>query len=479
MRKLQFSQKLQSFAHGLLCAGLAMLTGCGAGSLAASSTSPQSPASATTSTQLRIGDSPAAKVFSFEITLGSSITFTPANVGAPSVVTLNANRLELSHTAAKLEPIAVSALRPGSYVSAEFSIQSPSVTYAKQLFMPNAVTLIDRFTGNDQTLHINFDPPLTIGSDALVLDLQIDTASSLVLDAGGSVVGTNFKPDSITFSAHPVGPSAAQQDVDGEIEDETGKVVELATGGFVLQTGQSGAQLRFTMDGSTKLPDALASPDLLNRIVKVGGFTRSTGELFASEVQLLGDQNASQLEGTIWQIGSFSNPSLVAMAAQDGIGPGVTVAQVGQDFLMDISALPNTLYMVDFGNCGMLRNDDPALVFDSAHLKAGQRVEVITAAQVNSAQAIAPLQVRLQQQAITGTVTNITPLPGGASAFDIVLPGDSYLKLLSGEARVHVIQEARTDNRFGLLTEGAPVRVRGALLWTGTQFTLVARRITP
>jgi hypothetical protein len=121
---------------------------------------------------------------------------------------------------------------------------------------------------------------------------------------------------------------------------------------------------------------------------------------------------------------------------------------------------------------------DPSLVFDSTHLKAGQRLEVITETGVSETQSILPQQVRLQQQAVSGTVTNIATMPGGLASFDLALPADSFLTLLSGASRVHVLQQPRTDNRFGALSEGAPVRVRGALLWTGTQFTMVARRIT-
>ncbi|HYX52132.1 MAG TPA: DUF5666 domain-containing protein [Candidatus Limnocylindrales bacterium] len=458
---------------------LAALPGCGSGTLQPAPAPPRQPSGATTAAQLRIGDAPADRVFSFEITLGSSITFNPADGGAPSVIMLNSNRLELSHTAAKLQPITLTALEPGTYSSADMIIQSPSITYAKQLFVPNPVTLIDRFSGNDQVLHVTFDPPIVIGSAPLLLNLDVDTADALIIDGGGSIIGTNFKPASISFGTHAVGPASSQQDNDGEIEGETGKIVQASSNSFVLQTGQSGAQLLFTVDSTTELPAGVSLQNLANQIVKIEGITRSNGTLFATEVELLGDQNASQLEGTIWQVGSFNNPALVAMAAQDGLGAGVTVSQLGQDFLIDISALPNSSYVVDFGNCGMGASLDPALVVDSAHLKAGQRVEVITESGVSPNQSVVPTQVRLQQQAISGNVANITPGSGGASNFDVILPADSYLTLLSGESRVHVIQEARTDNRFGALNDGVPIRVRGALLWTGTQFIMVARRITP
>ena len=87
-------------------------------------------------------------------------------------------------------------------------------------------------------------------------------------------------------------------------------------------------------------------------------------------------------------------------------------------------------------------------------------------------------QVRLQQQAISGTVSGFTALPGGASTFDLLLPADSYVTLLSGQTTVHVFEQTATDNRAGNVANGNTVRVRGPLFWTGTQFNVVARRIT-
>jgi hypothetical protein len=84
----------------------------------------------------------------------------------------------------------------------------------------------------------------------------------------------------------------------------------------------------------------------------------------------------------------------------------------------------------------------------------------------------------LQQQAISGTVSGFTALPGGGSSFDLLLPADSYVTLLSGQTVVHVLEQSETDNRAGSIANGNTVRVRGPLFWTGTQFNMVARRMT-
>jgi hypothetical protein len=52
------------------------------------------------------------------------------------------------------------------------------------------------------------------------------------------------------------------------------------------------------------------------------------------------------------------------------------------------------------------------------------------------------------------------------------------LTLLSGQTTVHVFAQPKTDIRRTNLTNGTTIRVRGPLFWTGTQFNMVARRIT-
>ena len=479
MKKLSLPRKMQTIAHSLVFC--TFLAGCGSGALQQKSSSAPPPATqSATVTQLRVGDAPADQVFSFEVTIANPISLIPVAGGAPSAIAVNMNRLELSRTAGKMQPLSVMPLKPGSYDAADITIQSPSLTYAKTLLTPAPVTLIDRVNGGDQTIRINFNPPLMVGNDPVVLNLDINLAAALVTDGTGNITGTNFTQSSFTFSVQPVGIQGRQQDVDGEFEDETGKVVAVSSSGFVLQTGQSGSRLPFTVDGTTTLPNGLRLADLQNRIVQIEGFTRSDGTLFAQQVEELGGQNASQVEGTITTVGSFNISSMLEFAVQDGTGAGFSSAQIGQDFLVDISSLPATAFATDYGDCDMSALASPAInfPFDSNHLKAGQRIEIITESGVNASQPIVPVQARLQQQAISGTVSGFSALPGGASSFDLLLPADSYLTLLSGQTTVHVFTQPKTDNRVANLANGSATRVRGPIFWTGTQFNMVARRLT-
>ena len=478
MKKLSLPRKMQTFAHSLLFCTL--LAGCGTVALHKQSISAPPQSQNMTVTQLRVGDAPADQVFSFEVTIGNPISLIPVGGGAPSTIAVNMNRLELSRTAGKMQALSVMPLKPGSYSAADITIQGPALTYAKTLLTPTPVTLIDRVNGADQTVHINFNPPLTVGNDPVVLNLDINLPAALVSDGAGNIRGVNFTESSFAFSVQPVGVQGRQQDDNGEFEDETGKVIEVSSSGFVLQTGQSGSRLPFVVDGATTLPSGVHLPDLLGRIVQIEGFTRSDGTLFAQQVEDLGDQNATVTEGTITTVGSFNVPTMLEFAAQDGAGSGFSNTQIGQDFLVDISSLPATAFATDYGDCDMSGLASPAInfPFDSTHLKAGQRIEIITQGGVSASQPIVPVQARLQQQAISGTVSNFAALPGGSSTFDLFLPDDSYLTLLSGQTSIHIFTQPKTDYRASNIANGSAIRVRGPLFWTGTQFNMVARRIT-
>jgi hypothetical protein len=59
---------------------------------------------------------------------------------------------------------------------------------------------------------------------------------------------------------------------------------------------------------------------------------------------------------------------------------------------------------------------------------------------------------------------------------DVNLAADSALAVISGQTVVHVTRVSSTDMRT-TVSNGANVRVRGLLFWTGTSWQMIARRI--
>src|SRR6516162_6894869 len=93
-----------------LVLGLMFAAGCGGGGMS-HMMSPQPPASVApagpTMTQIRVGDAAVDRVIAFEVTIASPIVLTPSGGGAKVNVPIPANRIELSHLSADMEPFVV------------------------------------------------------------------------------------------------------------------------------------------------------------------------------------------------------------------------------------------------------------------------------------------------------------------------------------------------------------------------------------
>jgi hypothetical protein len=458
---------------GILLATLVLLLaiiGCGGGS---SATPTQPPIAGKTTTQLRIGDAAVDRVISFEVTIASPMTFAISG-GGTAQVTLGSNRLEISHMSAKSEPLAVLSAPQGTYTGATLTISNPEI-----VFLDNASVAHTLEGSASQTVTLTFSPALTIGSSPAVVSIDLNVANSIATDASGNITGFNFSASSFTFSTKAVAV-ADQQDNDGELEDVTGLVTNVSGNNFTMNVGQSGAQLTFATDTNTQFSDGLTNvSSTLNQIVKVEGTTQADNTLLASEVEGLENQNGAELEGLVTAVSGNPAASLTVVG-QDGVGSGMDSTKVGASFTANVGGAS---YKVDLGNIDTSGlggiPGTPNFPFSGTTVKAGQRAEVESAGAVPAAAGtIVADKVKLQQQAMTGTVSNFVAGSGGAATFDLTLPASSYVALLSGQTTVHVFQQPKTDNRFGTVSNGSVVRVRGLLFWTGSSFNLIARRIT-
>lgn len=465
-------RKTSSALLGLVLT-IGLQAGCGGGSSVAPPPAPQS-----TITQVRIGDAPVDTVIAFEASIASPITLTPGGGGAKVNIAVGANnRLELSHTAGTLEPLGVTGLTQGSYSSADFTILNPEVT-----FLTGTPPAPVQIQGNPQTVTVTFNPALTIGANATVFNIDLNVANSLTTNAGGVITGINFTPASFTFSTKAIAPENQQEDDSGEIEDVSGLVSNVTGSNFVLNVGQSGAQLTFTTDSTTTFSDGLTNlASALNKIVKVEGVTKADGTLFAKQLEVEEDQTGSDIEGLITAV--VGNPATsLTIVAQDGTGAGMDNTKVGATFTANVTGLTGSHYRIDQGKVDFsgLTVPGPNFPFDETKIHAGQRAEVESLISVPAAGgSITADKVKLQQQAITGTVSNFTAGAGGTAMFDLTLPAGSHVAVLSGQTVVHVFQQPGTNNTFGTISNAKTLRIRGLLFWTGTTFNMIARRITP
>lgn len=445
-------------------AAVAVVTGCGGGganSPTASGPTP-TPAPGTSSMQVRIGDAPADSVIAFEVSV-SSLSLTPAGGGSPVSVSVPANnRIELTHASGKFEPFVAGNLPQGTFSSVNLTLVNSELT-----FLSSTGTPVHINGPASASISVPLTPNLTIGSNPLVLSIDVNVANS-VTTAGNVVNGISFGPTSFNITAKAPGAANNQQDDDGEIEDVQGTVTAVNGSSFTMKL-QNGSSLTFVTDATTEFKDGVTGvAGLLNQVVTAEGFTKSDGSLFAKEVEGLENQNGAEVEGLITAISG----STLTVTAQDGIGNGMDDSKVGATFTVNIAGLGASKFRVKAGNGfgGSLPN--ATFPFDATTIHAGQRIEVDTDAPVPPANgSINVDKINLQQQGVSGTVAN-----AAAGKFDLTLAADSALAVISGQTVVHVTTNSSTDIRVSV-ANNAKVDVRGLLFWNGTSWQMIARRV--
>lgn len=463
-----------SLAAFLTAAILLIAVGCGGGN-SSPITNPNPggtpPPAATAATQVRVGDAPADRVVSFEVTVGP-IAMTPTSGSAVTVLS-STRRLEITHLSGTSEPLALLNIPQGSYSSASITVSSPEV-----LFVNNVGTLVKLQSALNKVITINFSPALTIGANSSVVKLDLNVANSLTFDALGNVTGVNLSAPSFTATTAAVAAGNQQNDDDGEIEDTTGMVTAVSGSSFTMSVTQSGPSLTFNTDSNTQFNDGATLGTMLNTIVKVEGFTNADGSLYAKEVEGIENANGAELEGLITQI--TGNPATqLTFITDEGVGSGMDDTKLGNTLTVDVSSAN---YKVSKGNIdtsgiGGLPSL-PNFPFDATTIHVGQRIEIESLSGLSGATIIAE-KVKLQQQGLKGTVAGLAgATSAGPVTFNLMLPADSAFAMLSGQSSVTVFWQPGTDfHNLASVSNGDSVRVRGLVFFTGTSFNMIARRI--
>lgn len=535
---LRLSRILMTFT---LLAVVVAATGCGDGNSTFASTpnptpnptaSPTPTPIASSTVQLRVGDAPADQMLSFEVTLVSPIIARLSD-GTKIEAALANNRIELSHSAGKLEALGTITLPQGTYQSVNITIADPAVTYVYTPLRRSGASgfggpeLVSRDFPGTQTVTLAFDPPIKIGADASVVNLDVNIANSLIFNPDDSqeIIDVRFTPASFALIQKPIAAPEKQQHMNGELESVWGVVTALSgNNSLILKGGQSGVQLQIGITSTTQFHDSLKGlSDTLGRLIEVEGYTQANGTMVATEIEPLAGSNGAGIEGVILDAGNslidrnvlnFGHQAdAFTMLAQDGTGNGAKNDDLGWTFTIHTQYLTDQAYALDYGKCDWsgLNTDvpGPLFPFDSRHLFPGQRVAVVTSSALPDSDFthFTATKVELEQQAVTGRIVfyhspdavESLGMPETGTWFVLALPQDSYVRALSGREFVLVYQGPSVDieylpsNTDKTIGEGALVRVRGMMFafadWfpkgapemvshDGGTLTMIARRIT-
>lgn len=453
---------------GILIAGVLASNGCGGSS---GMNSGVTGSGAKSAAQVKMGDAPADRVITFEVSAGP-ISMTPTS-GTAVTVLPSAHRIELTHLSGTNEPLSLLNVPQGNYSSMSITVANPEIT-----FVNTVGSLVKLEPALNQVVTVNFNPALSVGASAAVVNIDLNLANALTFDSLGNVTGVKMGSTSFTVTTSAVAAENEQESETGELEDTTGTVTAVSGTSFTMTVGQNGVALTFATDANTEFGDGATLGTILNMIVKVEGRTRADGSLYAKEVEGVENEGGAEMEGVIAQV--VGNPATqLSLVAQDGSGAGMDDARVGSAQSINLNGAQFGIHQgsIDTSGIGGLPSS-PNFPFDATTIHAGQRVEVESAGMMSSS-TISAGQVNLEQQALRGTVSGLAGATSvGPVTFTLTLPADSAFAMLSGTTNMTVFWQPGTNlHNLSNVNNGDTVRVRGLVFFTGSTFNVLAGRI--
>jgi hypothetical protein len=164
-----------------------------------------------------------------------------------------------------------------------------------------------------------------------------------------------------------------------------------------------------------------------------------------------------------------------------------TLPQIGEG--MDVDVAISTTFNFDDDGFDLTGLPFTPKFKTSSDLVPGQFVEVDTTAPITAGSGLmlstlptfglmTAQQVLLEQQPLTGTVSNFT----GGNTFTLTLPSESVFATITGTATVTVFTQSKTQLvNMTAITNNSTNRiiVRGLLFFDGGAYKMVASRILP
>lgn len=402
---------------------------------------------------LNMGDALPDQVLALEFTISSATLTGGSN---PSVIA-NPARVEFIRNAAKFETVSISNVPAGTYTGITFTLTAPVTTIADPV-SHNVVQVATLLT--NASVPVSLGTGITVGSTPVTLDLELNVTSSLLISGTSATLTPVF-----TVSTANIG--ATQDDSSGEFDNIKGRITTIAGSSITIQPSNSAQPFTFATNAGTQFKNGTTVLSA-GEIVTIEGVTQSDGSLLARQVEAeTATGSGSEVEGIITSV--TGNPATsFTLIAQSSIAANAANAPVTGTA---ITATPSATAQYSIES-STISGTLPA--FNASTLGPGQRVEVASDVQGSSSTAATGDRIKLQEQALGGSISSLS-----AGGFTLLLPSDSFLTTLTGVTSVAVTSTSATQNKFGTLSNGATVRVRGLLFFNGASYTLVASRIAP
>jgi len=457
----------------LACVAAALLTACGGGG---SGTTLPNPQPSNTAVQINLGDDPADRLLAVGVTI-NAVSLTSTSGG--SVTALSAPRsMEMMQLMGTVVPLTIASVPQGSYTGATMTFGATTMTYVD----PTTGQPVQKSLPGPMTANVMFSPPLVVGSTPMVVNLDMNMAASIAIDAGGNV---SMAP-ALSARMNPF-VSGSHDPEDGGMHGLTGVVSGTMSGvggnAFALTMMQGMTGVSLMTDAGTQFAGMTGMGMMGNSmLVSIDATLQPDGSWMATRVQSRMSAGGAMAAGLVTSLTGSPTTQLV-LVMQDGIGNGMMQANLAGTTTVNIDG--TTQFSIDAGSVDT-SNLPFTPRFDRSNINRGQRVEAFSAGQMMQGGGMGGMMgggtltaasIQLGEQGLRGIVSGYSR-SGSQASFALTLPADAAFAKLTGAGTVTVYQQSGTQLRgVSTVANGSTIQVRGLLFFDGGVFRLVAGRI--
>jgi len=423
---------------------------------------------------VNIGDGPSDRLVAVSMTIGS---MTLANTTGNSITVVSSSTpVEMMHLAGTVQPISLMKVPQGTYSSTAVNISSAMVMYMD----PATGQLVQKTVPGPMSAIINFSPTLTVGSAPIVLNLDMDMASSVSIDGAGNVTMT----PTMVASMNPGGSANSHDPENGGMEHMTGTVKSFSGNSFTISMIQSSQDTPVTTDSNTVFQGMGGMNGMSNdMIVMVDAAMQPDGSFMAQTVQSVMSMSGGSMAGGLVTSLTGNPVTQLTLVMHESAGTGMMGSNLAGTTTVNVN--PTAVFKIDSDNVDM-SNLPFTPAFDGTTVFKGQRIEAVSSTGMMSGGGmggmmgggtISASEIDLEQEGLSGTVSGYTG-SAAPTTFTLTVASDSAFATLTGATTITAFQQSGTELRgMTTITNGNTIHVRGLLFFDAGTYKLVASRI--
>jgi hypothetical protein len=376
--------------------------------------------------------------------------------------------MELAHLAGTVAPLTMPSIAQGTYNTMSITLSSATLT----TMTSGSSTPVQQVFSSPMTVSVPLTTPLTVGSTAMVMNLDLNLAASV----GGSGSSLTFTPTFMPSVEAATGTTTASpqqggmMQIVGSVGTTSGSTFTMGTlqGGSMSFTSGTGTQFMGmngqTMSGMGNMTNS--------QVLSVNATLQTNGTWTANSVTAMMGSGGTMPIGII----TAASGTGITMFANNGTGNGMMASYLAGGISATLGS--GMAYGIDnVGITGM-----PSMPFDGTHIGKGQNVAIAGSGGMSAGGgmmgggmgmgSMTANGIELEPQGLTGTISNMT-----GTGFTLNLASGSAFNLLTGVSTMTVSQIASTQMNGLTLTNGMTVQVYGYMFYNAGAYSFVATQM--